>query len=507
MKVNKKGSWHGADRQTNEVIILGAGLAGLGAGYILSQSDLNDDILVIEASKSVGGLAKTIQHHNFKFDLGGHRFKTSNKKTEQLIRQLMQDELRLVGRSSKILLRGKYFNYPLKPLNALFGFGLITVTKIIYDYVVEQIRHRVKPEFKQAPIVSLEDWVVRNFGRTLFEIYFKQYSEKVWGIDCNRICMEWVEQRIQKLSLGKAIRRALFKSIGYKRSRERTLASEFLYPAQGIGRIAERLGEQIEKNSPVLTDTRIVRINHSGDKIVSVTTRTGPITSPSGNETHTHAGNEFISSIPVATLVQLLDPKPPTDVLEAASKLKYRDLVIVTIMLNRKRVTDQTWIYLPEQTIPFGRIHEPTNWSEQMAPAGKTLLVTEYFCFRGDDTWSASDQALAEKTISNLVKLGFIEAHEVIDQVILRIPRAYPLFEIGYTEQHKKLCSYLERYHNLRLIGRGGMFKYYNMDHALESGIAAAEEIMIKKAQNDAETFSEARKEQSPILSSTGTDR
>jgi len=287
--------------------------------------------------------------------------------------------------------------------------------------------------------------------------------------------MEWMEQRIQKLSLGKAIKKALFKN----NNRDmHTLASEFLYPALGIGRIADRLGTAIEKNNRVLTHSRIVRINHIGDKIETVTTRAG-----ADDQTCDHSGKEFISSIPVATLVQLLHPRPPTEILEAASKLKYRDLVIVTIMLNREQVTDQTWIYLPEQKIPFGRIHEPTNWSSEMAPPGKTLLVTEHFCFRGDETWSASDEDLAEKTISNLVNLGFIKRHEVLDKVVLRIPRAYPLFEVGYTKQLEKICQYLDRYRNLRLIGRGGMFRYYNMDHTLESGISAAETLMADRPE------------------------
>jgi len=470
------------NHQTAETVILGAGLAGLGAGYALSGS--GTDVLVIEADATVGGLAKTVNHRGFRFDLGGHRFKTSSKKTEHLVRQVLKDELLVVRRSSKILLRGKYFDYPLKPLNAISGLGIPTASRIILDYAVEQLRQRIR----DTQIVSLEDWVVRHFGRTLFNIYFKEYSEKVWGIDCSRICMEWMEQRIQRLSLGKAVRNALFK---YSGSGMHTLASEFLYPSLGIGRIAERLKGEIEKSNPVITNSRIVKINHSGCRIENVTTRTG-------SQTCNYKGNEFISSIPVATLVQLLHPKPPPDVLEAASRLKYRDLVIVTIMINRERVTDQTWIYIPEKKIPFGRIHEPTNWSRKMAPEGKTLLVTEHFCFRGDDTWSASDQDLADRTITNLADLGFIKRHEVIDKVILRIPRAYPLFETGYTEQHEKICNYLDRYRNLRLIGRGGMFRYYNMDHALESGIAAAEEIMAGRP----ESFREGWQELSP----TGTD-
>lgn len=468
------------NRQTTDAVILGAGLAGLGAGYALSRA--GTDIFVIEGDKTVGGLAKTVNYRGFRFDLGGHRFKTSNKKIEHMVRQILKNELLVVRRSSKILLRDKYFDYPLKPLNAVSGFGIPTVSRIILDYAVEQLRQR----FKESQIVSLEDWVVRHFGRTLFNIYFKEYSEKVWGIDCSRICMEWVEQRIQGLSFGKAVRKALFK---YGGRDVHTLASEFLYPSLGIGRIAERLKEEIEKNNRVFTNSRIVRIDHVGYGIKSVTTQTG-------NQICNYKGNEFISSIPLARLVQLLHPKPPIDVLEAASRLRYRDLVIVAVMLDRERVTDQTWIYIPEKKIPFGRIHEPTNWSRKMAPDGRTLLVTEHFCFRGDDTWSASDEDLAERTITSLVDLGFIKKHEVIGKVILRIPKAYPLFEVGYTEHYEKICDYLDGYRNLRLIGRGGAFRYYNMDHAMESGIAAAEEVMAGRPESEGWE----------ALSPTGTD-
>ncbi len=455
--------------QVEDIVILGAGLAGLAAGYLLARS--GTDILIIERDSTVGGLAKTIHHQDFRFDLGGHRFITNNKKIEHFVLQeVLKGDALVVTRSSKILLRGKYFDYPLKPLNAISGLGIATASRIVLDYAFEQLR----PRFEDRQMVSLEDWVVRHFGRTLFNIYFKEYSEKVWGIDCSRICMEWIEQRIQRLSLGKAIRKALF---NYSGRGVFTLANEFLYPPLGIGQIAERLKVEIEQSGRVLTNARIVRINHSGYKIDYITSRTG-------SQTNMYKGNEFISSIPVATLVQLLYPKPPTEVLDAASRLRYRDLVIVTIMINRERVTDQTWIYIPEQKIPFGRIHEPTNWSRKMAPEGKTLLVTEHFCFRGDDTWSASNEDLAERTIVNLVKLGFIKRHEVIGKVILRVPRAYPLFEIGYTQHYEKICDYLNRYRNLCSIGRGGMFRYYNMDHAIASGIAAAEGVMAARSES-----------------------
>ena len=465
-----------------ETLIFGAGLAGLAAGYALTRS--GRDTLVLESNEGVGGLARTEEHHGFRFDLGGHRFITNQPNIENLVRDLLQDEMLSVRRSSKILLREKYFDYPLKPMNAFVGLGLPTTLGILFDYGAQQLKGR----FAERRMVSLEDWVVRHYGRRLFDIFFKQYSEKIWGIDCSRICMEWVEQRIQGLSLKQAIQNAVFKSA---RPGQRTLANQFVYPSLGIGRIAERLAETIAADNEIHTGSRIVRLNHSDDRIKNVVVR-------NGEQTRGYSGAHFISSIPITTLVQLLHPLPPADVLEAASRLQYRDLVLVTIMLKRERVTDQTWIYIPEPHIRFGRIHEPTNWSARMAPAGKTLLVTEHFCFRGDATWSASDEALTEGTVADLVRLGLIQRHEVIGSVVVRIPRAYPLFELGYRQHHDRIAEYLGRFGNLDLIGRAGKFKYYNMDHAIESGLAVAARLV--------ERLSAARQAAGKRLAATGTD-
>jgi len=449
------------NNRKTDVIILGAGLAGLAAGHALSRN--GRDILVIERDPGVGGLAKTVHHAGFRFDIGGHRFKTTNPSIENLVTELMGSELLQVKRSSKILLRGKYFDYPLKPLNAFFGFGIPTATRILTDYLLERfLRAR-----KNVPLISLQDWVVHNFGRTLFDIYFREYSEKIWGLACQEICMEWVQQRIQGLSLGLAIKHAFYKSAG---RHLRTLANTFLYPPLGIGQIAEKFAAEIRRKNDILTSSRIMQIRHNGNRITGVVVQNGDTV----NLCH---GSEFISSIPLTTFVQLLNPKPPLPVLNTAAKLRYRDLVVVTVMIDRARVTDQTWIYIPEHSIPFGRIHEPTNWSPEMAPEGKTHLVTEHFCFRGDSTWSASDQELVTLTVTSLESLGFIKRHEVIDSVVLRIPNAYPLFEVGYAKHCEILSKYVEGFSNLVQIGRGGLFKYYNMDHAIESGIEAADMI------------------------------
>ncbi|MBI4654997.1 MAG: FAD-dependent oxidoreductase [Nitrospirae bacterium] len=445
-----------------EIIILGGGLTGLSAGCVLTKA--GHDVRVLESDSTVGGLSRTITHGKFRFDLGGHRFFTKNKRIEHFVRALMDGELVSVLRKSKIYMRNKYFDYPLKPVNAMFGMGISTTLKIISDYGA----HRVKRLIRKENQVSLEDWVVSNFGRKMFDVYFKEYSEKVWGIECSRISSEWVAQRIKGLSLGVAIKNAFFKFSG---KNVPTLADRFLYPSLGIGQIADRLKEIIDRSNQVVTSISVKQINHSDFRVKS-------ITASNCNRTYDIEGSEFISSIPLTTMVRMLHPKPPEDVILAASKLKYRDLVIVTLMINRERVTDQTWIYLPEQRISFSRIHEPKNWSVQMAPEGKTHIVVEYFCSEGDEIWSATDAKLSDSTAKNLEKMGFVKMNEVIDSVVIRVPKAYPLFEVGYEAYYNKVIDYLGRFKNLYIAGRGGMFKYYNMDHAIESGIEVAEKIL-----------------------------
>ncbi len=454
--------------RAGEIAILGAGFAGLTAGSLLARSGAA--VTIFEKDIAVGGLARTIERNGFRFDLGGHRFHTGNRRVETLFRQALDGDVLEVARSSKIFMNGRYFDYPWRPLGALRGFGVRGAAAIMFYYAAEQLRQYVRP----PGISSFEDVIVSRFGRAMFDIFVKEYSEKVWGIKCHRIAAELAEWRIQNLSVGAAVRDALFPR---SRGTVRSLARKFLYPPLGIGQVAEGLRRGIEESSRVLTGATVTGVHHSGGGIDSITVR-------EGDRTGRHRADEFLSSIPLNRLVHLLDPKPPEEILAAADRLRFRDLVTVTIMIDRARVTDQSWIYLPERGIPFGRIHEPTNWSAKMAPEGKTLLVTEHFCFRGDDVWNADDDTLAGTTIAGLESLGLIHQREVIDSLVLRVPNAYPIFEIGYDGDRRKICDYLGSFKNLRVIGRGGMFQYFNMDHAMESGIAAADEIMARSTKS-----------------------
>jgi protoporphyrinogen oxidase len=449
-------------RCSDDVLVLGAGLAGLSAGHALARAGLR--VGVVEKESAVGGLARTITRGPFRFDLGGHRFFTRDEKVDGLVRGLLGEECLTVPRKSQIFLRNGYIDYPLTPLNAISRLGAPTALRIVLDHAGERLRGR----FGAREAVSPEDWVVRNFGRTLFEIYFKEYSEKVWGIGCERISADWVAQRIQGLSMGAALRNAFFRR---REAAPRTLTDRFLYPAHGIGRIAERLREEIARENEVLCGVEVRRIRHRDSRVEAVLVRDGAGTSAV-------EGSAFVSTVPLPDLVRMLDPRPPGEVLGAAARLGFRDLVVVAVMLDRKRATDQSWMYFPERRIPFGRIHEPTNWSERMAPDGATLLVAEQFCFRGDETWRASDRDLADATLRHLQALGLVSRLEVLGTAVLRVPKAYPLFEVGYRQHRRTVLRYIRRFRNLFPAGRGGTFAYHNMDHAMASGLQAANRIL-----------------------------
>lgn len=442
--------------------VLGAGLAGLSAGTVLTRA--GRPVLVIEAGAEAGGLARTIEHDGFRFDLGGHRFLTLDRNVGRFVAGLLGDDLLDVPRSSKILLRGRYFDYPLRPSNALFGLGVPVTMRILAGYGFE----RLADVLVSRNIVSLEDWVVQRFGRSMFDIYFRDYSEKVWGVPGSQISAEWVAQRISGLSLWEAVKNAFSRRNGRDIS---TLADRFFYPRQGIGRISDLLRKAIGERNEVRTGTAVLRLRHDGRTVQNVMVRTG-------GEVYDLEARDYVSSLPLTVLVRSLHPAPPEDVLEAASSLRFRDLVVVTVLLDRERVTDLSWLYLPEKHVLPGRIHEPKNWSAEMAPAGRTHLVTEYFCFQGDAVWSASDEELEKRTVQQLAKLGLFAPGEVIGSRVVRVPRAYPLLDIGYRPHYERIMAYLGTFSNLQVIGRGGAFRYLNMDHAIASGIAAANHIL-----------------------------
>ena len=449
--------------QPPRVVILGGGPAGLAAGKVLADRGLA--CTVFEQDDGVGGLSRTHSYQGFLFDLGGHRFFTKKNELDLFLHRLLADELIDVARSSKIYFRRKFFNYPPTLLNAFFGLGPLTSAQILLAFLREKIRRR-KP-----PVVTLEDWMVSQFGRTMYEIFFKTYTEKVWGIPCSQGSAVWAAQRIKGLSLLATIREAVWPS---SKDRPVSLIGSFKYPAHGIGRISERLAQEITKHSEVRLNSRVAKILHDRGRVtgIRVQTRDG--------RSYDFPGDHFLSSIPVTELVQNFEPAAPPEVLKAAKALRYRDLLVVTLLFDAERVTEQSWIYIPDPAIPFGRLHEPTNWSPAMSPPGKTSLVFEYFCFESDPVWKEPDEVLIQRTLDHFGRIGLAPGAEkkVLGGCVVRAKKAYPMHEIGHEEPLQILQAFVGQFANLTLIGRYGTFIYNNIDHSIETGIRAAENLL-----------------------------
>ncbi|MHB1002324.1 MAG: NAD(P)/FAD-dependent oxidoreductase [Thermoleophilia bacterium] len=455
-----------------EVCVIGAGPAGLSAAYVLSQSEV--ETLVMEMSGQIGGISQTIERNGFRFDLGGHRFFTKDEEIEEFFREVLGDEIIWVSRSSKIFYLGKYFDYPLTPVNALMGMGIGTTAKCLADYGAVKVRNI----FRKPEIVSLEDWVSNEFGHQLFKLFFKNYTEKVWGIDCDQICAEWAAQRIKGLSLRVAIKDALMPS---RNGKVATLIDRFMYPRLGIGRLSERMAERVrEKGNTVSMHTRVAAVNHGDGIIMSVDVE-------EDGQRYQVELEQLCSSMPLTELVLAMRPQAPDDVIEAARSLRYRDLITVNVMVDKPQVTDQTWIYIHDPALRLGRIHEPKNWSPEMAPPDQSSIVAEFFCFKDGDLWNMDDKDLIDLTVRELDRdLGFLKADEVIDAFVVRIPKAYPTYELGYEEPLNKIKDYIGSFSNLQIIGRYGTYKYNNMDHSMKTGILAARNILGEEHDIDA---------------------
>lgn len=452
------------DKSDKHVIIMGGGPAGLAAGKILTDGRVRATVL--EKDDGVGGLSRTHSHRGFLFDLGGHRFFTKKAELDQFLHEVMVDELINVDRSSKIYFLEKYFNYPPTFVNAFAGLGPVMSARILASFVIDKWKYR------NHEVVTLEDFMVKQFGRRMYEIFFKTYTEKVWGVLCTEASAVWAAQRIKGMSLLGTIKESLLPSRGGEKPV--SLIGNFKYPAHGIGRISDRLAQEIEKSNRIELNSRAVGVVHEGGAVRGVRVRRRD-----GGEEFIE-GSHVLSSIPVTELITILDPPAPPEVIEATKKLRYRDLVVVAIMFDIDRITDDTWIYIPDPEIGFGRLHEPTNWSPAMSPPGKTSLVFEYFCFDTEPVWTMDADDLVEKTLKDFSKIRLAPGKEkhAFDHCVVKARKAYPVHEIGHEKPLETIKSFIEQIDNLILMGRYGQFVYNNIDHSIETGIRAARRAM-----------------------------
>ena len=445
-----------------DFIIFGAGPAGLTAAYQLTK--LGYRPTVVEKTRVVGGLARTENYKGYYFDMGGHRFFTKSAQVTQMWEEVLADDFLKRPRLSRIFYRGQFFDYPLKPLNALKGLGTWEATRIIASY----LRWKTIP-YRQVD--TFEEWVTNRFEKRLFEIFFKSYTEKVWGMSCRELRAEWAAQRIKDLSLATALLNMFVKP---KRT-VRTLIDEFHYPRLGPGMLWNRVKEAIEsRGGRVLMESNVVGIERNGNHVKRI-----HIERNGGQEPVSFDGTDFISSIPVTELASRMDPSLAPEIRTAASRLRYRDFLTVCLIVNRQNVFPDNWIYVHEPGVQVARIQNYKNWSPDMVPnRDNSALGLEYFCQEGDDLWSRADEELIALGQRELERIGLARAGEVEDGCVYRMPRAYPVYDSEYREYVDTIRDALGRFENLQTIGRNGLHRYNNQDHAMLTGMYAVQNAL-----------------------------
>ena len=458
---------------------MGAGPAGLTAAYELARQGKSS--VVVEQASKVGGISRTETYKGYRFDIGGHRFFTKVGEVQQIWQEILGDEFIQVPRLSRIYYQGNFFDYPLSIGSTLSNLGAVDSGLIILSYLKSKIQGQLRPGPEAE---NLEDWVIERFGDRLYRTFFKSYTEKVWGIPCDKIQAEWAAQRIKGLSLKKAVINAMFGSNDTK-----TLIKEFDYPIYGPGMMWERCQELLVSNgSPVHMETRVTKIEHDGQRVKKVIAqKNNPGASKQSNlkaiettETIELSGEHFISSMPVTALVRCLEPAPPKAVLNAAKGLKYRDFLIVPLVIDIKDIFPDNWIYIHSPAFKVGRIQNFKNWSADMVPdPSKTCVGMEYFCSEGDPLWTMSDDALIALASQEIVGLGLVPGSQYVkDGTVIRQKKAYPVYDGEYRQHLDVIQDYLQRFENLQTVGRNGMHRYNNQDHSMLTGLLAAKNIL-----------------------------
>jgi protoporphyrinogen oxidase len=447
-----------------DVVVIGAGPAGLTAAYELCRS--KTPVVILEQDSLVGGLARTVEYRGFRFDIGGHRFFTKIASLKSLWQTMLGADLLIRPRLSRIFYGGYFFDYPLKPLNALRNLGVGESLLILGSYIVSKIAP-VSPE------TSFADWVSNRFGKRLFRKFFESYTEKVWGIPCRTISAQWAAQRIQELSLRTTLTN-MFVSNQFKKNSQpiKTLIEEFLYPRLGPGMMWAAFQREIIKNGgEIKLESKVVRLLHDGERIITVDV-------VNGKERTVYFPKHLISSMPLLHLVYALSPPAPERVVAAAGSLKYRDFVTVALIVDAATLFQDNWIYVHDDSVRVGRIQNYKNWSPDMVPdQTQTCLGMEYFCTAGDELWSMADQDLVLLATKELAAIGLATTDMIKDGVVVRMPKAYPVYDEEYPQAVATIREYLDRFTNLQVIGRNGMHRYNNMDHSMLTGIMAVQNI------------------------------
>lgn len=452
-------------KSKKKVVIIGAGPAGLTAGLELLRKQ-KFTVSIIEKDDQIGGLAKTVSYKNYKYDIGPHHYITESKEIENWWKNIVKDEFIKLKRFTRIYYNKHFFLYPLEPINALLGLNVIESTRCVCSY----FRYKFIPR----SVSSYEDWLINRFGKRLFEIFFKSYTEKLWGISCKLISYDWAAQRIKNFSLGKAIFFAFFGKL-FKKYTPRTILNEFYYPIHGSGSLWDEVGRKIKSTTSgsIVTNEKVVSVEHNNQKIVVVLTRCLQ-NSTVTQQLKRYEGDYFLSTMTLRNLILSMDPLPPENVIHAAKQLRCRALITINLIIDKEHITPDHWLYIHEKSVRTIRIGNMNNFSAQLRPNAKHSAISlECFTFTDEPFWLKTDSELLEQAKIEIDKIGLVKKELVLDGIVLRIPDAYPIYEGDYKSYLNTVYSYLATFKNLKLMGRNGMHQYNNMDTAMLSALDA----------------------------------
>jgi len=440
-----------------KVAVIGAGPAGMTAAYELAKGGAAVDLY--EAAPSVGGLSRTIELWGQLVDLGPHRFFSSDARINRLWLEVVGRDYQMVDRLTRIFYKQKFFHYPLKAFDVLPKLGLVEIARCGMSYV----RETLKPTATGA---SFEDWVVRAFGRRLFQIFFETYSEKLWGISCRDLDADFAAQRIKKLSFYEAVKNAF---LGDGKHRHKTLVDRFAYPLQGTGMVYERMAAFLKaRGQNVFLDTPVRRVVVQNGRVQGIELEEGRFVEYSA----------VISTMPLTLLVKTL-PDVPAGVRAAVDQLRFRNTILVYLHVDGDALFPDNWLYVHSPDLKTGRITNFRNWVPSLNRGrNTTILALEYWCYGEDEIWTWDDKDLAGLASRELRQTGLIGNRAVLDGFVHRVNRCYPVYSIGYKQNLAPIQNYLAGVQGLAVIGRYGSFKYNNQDHSILMGLLAADNVL-----------------------------